>query len=176
MAERKVVEPYVPVNDSTPSNAQFPDYDTFSTDVQFPEFDMSPQNVQVPKYDLIPANVYDMFHDDVQSFEYADMTALERGGNPDEPTASVAKMPLAPTSAAFFIVDEMTAPDSFEIFEYKTGASFIDSLHSSAEVLMVLKDTQLCPHSSYFGGDEREFHRGANGHTRHVTCKVAERD
>lgn len=38
-------------------------------------------------------------------------------------------------------------------------------------VLMVLKDTGLCEHSSYNGGSEKRFHRGANGHTRHVTCK-----
>eukprot|EP00435_Cladocopium_sp_Y103_P024596 s4511_g6.t1 len=67
----------------------------------------------------------------------------------------------------------MTALDSFE---YMFGASFTDTLPASAEVLMVLKDTQLCQHSSYLGGDEREYHRGANGHTRHVTCKSSECD
>lgn len=36
---------------------------------------------------------------------------------------------------------------------------------------MVLKDTKLCAHSSYLGGDEREYHRRAHGHTRHVSCK-----
>ena len=54
----------------------------------------------------------------------------------------------------------------------KTEASFTDSLLTSApEVLMVLKDLTLCSHSSYLGGDEKQFHRGANGHTRHVSCK-----
>ena len=38
-------------------------------------------------------------------------------------------------------------------------------------VLMVLKDTGFCEHSSYNGGGEKRYHRGANGHTRHVTCK-----
>ena len=36
---------------------------------------------------------------------------------------------------------------------------------------MVLKDTTLCEHSSFHGGDERQFHRGANGYSRFVTCK-----
>eukprot|EP00435_Cladocopium_sp_Y103_P049373 s347_g14.t2 len=37
---------------------------------------------------------------------------------------------------------------------------------------MVLKETSLCEHSSYHGGDERQFHRGANGYSRFVMCKV----
>ena len=41
----------------------------------------------------------------------------------------------------------------------------------SAESFMGLNCPKLCEHSSYRGGDERKLHRGANGHTRHVTCK-----
>ena len=40
-----------------------------------------------------------------------------------------------------------------------------------AESFMALNCPKLCEHSSYRGGDERKLHRGANGHTRHVTCK-----
>ena len=43
--------------------------------------------------------------------------------------------------------------------------------HGSAESFMALNCPKLCEHSSYRGGDERKLHRGANGHTRHVTCK-----
>ena len=45
------------------------------------------------------------------------------------------------------------------------------SFSSVHEVLMVLKDTTLFEHSSFHGGNVRQFHRGANGHTRFVTCK-----
>ena len=55
------------------------------------------------------------------------------------------------------------------------GACFTFPLPSSThEVLMVLKDTQLCAHRGYYGGNEREYHRGAHGHTRHIVCKDIE--
>ena len=43
-----------------------------------------------------------------------------------------------------------------------------------SEALML--NTSLCSHSSYKGGKEKKFFRGANGHTRFVTCKEAECD
>ena len=45
------------------------------------------------------------------------------------------------------------------------------SFSSVHEVLMVLKDTSLYEHGSFHGGDERHYHRGANGCSRFVTCK-----
>ena len=51
-------------------------------------------------------------------------------------------------------------------FEYE------EPCKSTEETFMVLHErTDLCEHAACNGGDERHFHRGANGHTRHVTCK-----
>lgn len=52
--------------------------------------------------------------------------------------------------------------------------SFTDSAPVMAkchDVLMALRAPHLSEHSSYHGGAEKQFHRGANGHTRHITCK-----
>lgn len=56
--------------------------------------------------------------------------------------------------------------------------SFTDSfsnrdveIHSVFMVLKLDKDSELCQHSSYKGGDEKHYFRGANGYTRHVTCQ-----
>ena len=38
---------------------------------------------------------------------------------------------------------------------------------------MVL-NTQLCKHAAYRGGQEKNYHRAANGHTRTVQCKEDE--
>lgn len=89
-----------------------------------------------------------------------------------EPDA-IDKVTEPPTSCISFIIDETDAP---KFFAGMVGDEF-DSLAASAhDVLMVLKDTQLCAHSSYHGGDEKDYHRGANGHTRQVTCKNSECD
>eukprot|EP00435_Cladocopium_sp_Y103_P008740 s1884_g2.t1 len=39
---------------------------------------------------------------------------------------------------------------------------------------MVLRDEALCEHSSFHGGSENKYYRGANGQSRYVSCK--ERD
>ena len=49
-----------------------------------------------------------------------------------------------------------------------------ESEEDEGESLMTLHCPKLCEHSSYTGGSERKYHRGANGHTRHVTCKESE--
>ena len=36
---------------------------------------------------------------------------------------------------------------------------------------MVLRDNDFCEHTSQHGGDERCFHRSANGFTRSILCK-----
>ena len=56
---------------------------------------------------------------------------------------------------------EAAAP-SFTATEFKTNVR---------ECLVNFWETKLCEHASSNGGREREFHRGANGHTRHITCK-----
>ena len=44
------------------------------------------------------------------------------------------------------------------------------------DLLMALRAPHLCEHSSYHGGAEKQFHRGANGHTRHIACKECGRN
>ena len=39
---------------------------------------------------------------------------------------------------------------------------------------MTLRNTDLCEHSSYRGGDEKKFHRSGNAHTRGIHCKEPE--
>eukprot|EP00434_Breviolum_minutum_P038574 symbB.v1.2.034224.t1/scaffold4384.1/size41667/2 len=56
---------------------------------------------------------------------------------------------------------EVAAP-SFTATEFKQTVN---------ECLVNFRETKLCEHASSNGGREREFHRGANGHTRHITCK-----
>ena len=57
------------------------------------------------------------------------------------------------------------------------GNNYVDGTAPShrdgdvAECFMVLKETSHCEHISYVGGSEKQIHRGANGHTRHITCK-----
>ena len=59
---------------------------------------------------------------------------------------------------------------SFYVPENENG-SFTDFPLKVTDSFMVLKQHKLCEHSSYCGGEERQFHRGANGYTRHITCK-----
>ena len=47
----------------------------------------------------------------------------------------------------------------------------LEDKDSEAEAYMVLRDTDLCEHSSYFGGNEKKFMRSANGHSRQIMCK-----
>lgn len=56
---------------------------------------------------------------------------------------------------------EVAAP-SFTATEFKQTVN---------ECLVNFRETKLCEHATSNGGREREFHRGANGHTRHITCK-----
>ena len=49
------------------------------------------------------------------------------------------------------------------------GASFTASKFS--ECFVNFKSPILCEHARGNGGPERQYHRGANGHTRHLSCK-----
>ena len=63
-----------------------------------------------------------------------------------------------------------------EPIEKNASGSFTDSLNSrTSDCLMVLKDTKLCEHSQYLGGEEKQFHRNANGHVRQIVCKECDR-
>ncbi|CAE7722529.1 GIP, partial [Symbiodinium necroappetens] len=44
------------------------------------------------------------------------------------------------------------------------------------ESFMTLRAENLCQHSSYKGGDEKKYHRSANGHSRQIMCKEPECD
>lgn len=56
------------------------------------------------------------------------------------------------------------------------SGSFTDPLQPKiSDCLMVLKDTKLCEHSQYLGGEETKFHRSANGHVRQIVCKECDR-
>ncbi|CAK8990843.1 unnamed protein product [Durusdinium trenchii] len=91
----------------------------------------------------------------------------------DEPNDVEQKRVIAPTGSVSILPHYIDDERNYKDIGSAPGASF--TMHVSPkparEVLMVLKDTQVCEHGSYFGGIEREFHRGANGHTRHATCK-----
>ena len=45
----------------------------------------------------------------------------------------------------------------------------------SADCFMVFKETPHCEHLSYYGGEEKQLHRSASGHTRHMTCKQCDK-
>ena len=53
-------------------------------------------------------------------------------------------------------------------FEFASGKN---ERQSTAETFVTFKNTDLCEHASSNGGDERHFHRAANGHQRQVMCK-----
>eukprot|EP00434_Breviolum_minutum_P011223 symbB.v1.2.009904.t1/scaffold605.1/size182108/4 len=57
-----------------------------------------------------------------------------------------------------------------------TDALTMPAVTRTSECFMVLKDTKLCEHAVYNGGEEKQYHRGANGHTRHITCKQCDRN
>ena len=111
---------------------------------EVPPKDMDHENALPPTYDLI--------------HEYADMTANDpvldsidgTGRNADAYT--MANDPVADPS-------DGNGP----------GASFTASKFS--ECFVNFKSPILCEHARGNGGPERQYHRGANGHTRHLSCK-----
>ena len=125
-------------------------------------------NASVSKYDQMPKNLnsseYEQVPADEKTPKYAPGIFLDEPNDKHEPA-------FAPTGSGNHIQDKNTIERIYKDDGLAPGACFTYISPPAHEVLMVLKDTQLCEHSSYFGGNEREFHRGANGHTRHVTCK-----
>ena len=110
--------------------------------------DIAPANAEVSKYDHLPANVL----------------SLEGVFLHDETYGNIS----VPELSSF--TDETYGENTFG-----PSKSFADSLPCH-EVLMALRAPALCEHSVYRGGQERQFHRGANGHTRHITCKECEKN
>eukprot|EP00435_Cladocopium_sp_Y103_P024701 s85_g6.t1 len=147
------------------------------------------ENAQVPVFSAVSVN--DLVHvsnaahvsneisENAQAFENVRMIEdehvpaydLNPDGSLDSKPNAIRSAPEAPSGHFVNSENEKTLAERNGNF----GACFTSSLPSSThEVLMVLKDTQLCAHSSYYGGNEREYHRGANGHTRHIVCKDSE--
>ena len=138
-----------------------------------PEYDTAPEYVKATDFDELPSNAPLSENKQVPADEK--ITESAPGNTLEEPNDVEQKPVTAPTEPVSILPHYIDSVRNYQIDGPATtsGASF--TMHVSPiparEVLMVLKDTQLCEHSSYFGGNEREFHRGANGHTRHVTCK-----
>ena len=117
-------------------------------------FDLSPDSNAVPAndktfaYDLAPA--YEPTPKNVHTFEYTHVSENDQVHGYDK------------------VPDETYGNPS------DVQNRFTDSLPVETkcfDVMMALRAPQLCEHASYHGGSERQFHRGANGHTRHITCK-----
>ena len=68
--------------------------------------------------------------------------------------------------------------DLFPALAAKFGIfSNMFELHGAEpESFMVLRADELCHHATYHGGEEKKFHRSANGHVRQVLCKEDECD
>ena len=160
-------------DDEKDINATFTGLASTENDVAF-EYHKAPvehevsSNASVSKYDQMPKNLnssqYEQVPADEKTLKYAPGIVLDEPNDKHEPE-------VAPTGSGTYIQDKNTIERNYKDDGLAPGACFTYNSPPAHEVLMVLKDTQLCEHSSYFGGNEREFHRGANGHTRHVTCK-----
>ena len=127
-----------------------------SSNASVSQYDQMPKNLNSSEYEQVPA--------DEKTPKYAPGIVLDEPNDKHEPE-------VAPTASGTYIQDKNTIERIYKDDGLAPGACFTSISPPAHEVLMVLKDTQHCEHSSYFGGNEREFHRGANGHTRHLTCK-----
>ena len=112
----------------------------------------------------------------------------KKGGGFSPKRKPFAKKKPSPSSSAFF-VDGTGAEDQndeAEVFitavapdqpaRFGTFSNLFELNGAQPEALMVLRVEELCEHSSYRGGEERKFHRSANGHVRQVLCKEGECD
>ena len=135
-----------------------------------------------------PSNVMFVLHDRLESDDEALLQdTFEASPNDkvlDEPEAlkfdvvpeanDVFQNDSVPVDGETVKNDEVTASNEAEKLGEEPATSFtnyVDTTSRQHEVFMVLKDTSLCEHSVYFGGNERQYHRGANGHTRHIRCR-----
>ena len=132
-----------------------------------PSSKKKPSNVMFVLHDHLESDEEALLQDNFEVTEYAEVSKSEDTSTND----------LVPVDDA--AVKNDMAGDSAEapILEVKPAPSFtnyVDTTSRQHEVFMVLKDISLCERSSYFGGNERQYHRGANGHTRHIRCREAD--
>ncbi len=135
-----------------------------------------------------PSNVMFVLHDRMESDDEALLQdTFEASPNDkvlDEPevlkfdtvpeTNDVFQNDLMPADGETIKNDEVTVSDEAEKLGEEPAISFtnyVDTTSRQHEVFMVLKDTSSCEHPSYHGGNERQYHRGASGHTRHIRCR-----
>ena len=175
----------VSVNVLPPVSNEVSRYDMSHDPNEASQYDMVHDSNNISKYNMAPVSNEAVTSNAV--FENAVATELEQANvdhvqtpllpstkpsRPltDEPNAQ--HVPVAPPGYIQNSENQKTLEEHYGNGARITPTCFTSTLTTSThEVLMVLKDTQLCAHSSYLGGKEREYHRGANGHTRHITCK-----
>ena len=119
-----------------------------------------------PKKKSQPATTYFVLHD--ESPDLPDHAAQTYFIEPNDATDFDDGKIACPAAAANTAAGEFTLCFTDSLDDDENVQQPSEKIHS---VLMVLKDTDLCEHSSYRGGEEKNYHRGANGHTRHVTCQ-----
>ena len=123
------------------------------------------ENASVPQNAFLTEYADLAQYDGLTQYANSSQNDMSRALQPNlnEPNAVTAQMPVPPAGSPPFEAGSNVTKNA--------SAHGVCFTSFDSSVLMVLKDTKLCAHSSYLGGDEREYHRGANGHTRHVSCK-----
>eukprot|EP00435_Cladocopium_sp_Y103_P062124 s1878_g23.t1 len=109
-----------------------------------------------------PSSTYFVLHDKIESDDEA------------QDSLNFAVYNMSPESSKA-TVNDMT-PVSNLTSEYaqspvSNAVSDEFAVSKNAGVFVVFRNTKLCEHTESNGGEERQFHRGANGHTRHVSCR-----
>ena len=132
----------------------------------------SPKKTSAPSSPKKKSTTYFVLHDKIESD--SESSRLTRQASSAKPSASdqfLCDGESKLQNKVFHNKAEYEPNDA----SFAMPASFTTSFDSSAhDVLMVLKVDALCEHSTYHGGTENKFFRGANGQCRYVTCK--ERD
>ena len=142
-----------------------------------------------------PANFF-VLHEEIQSegegdikvvFSHSPDALLDPPGffpgldkdtkNDYEPNANVNAIDAAAETSGDFTAVQAILADGKNANRFTDSLVFEDAqipgekINSVLMVLKLDKDTDLCQHSSYNGGEEKHYHRGANGYTRHVICR-----
>ena len=134
-------------------------------DEHMPRNDMTLENDMALAYDMSHANDVVPANVKVFDYEHTPENVLPPEG------VSVIDETYGKTSAP----ELNNTAETYGESTLSLSKSFTDTLQCH-EVLMALRAPALCEHSVYRGGQERQFHRGANGHTRHITCKDCEKN
>ncbi|CAE7766366.1 GIP, partial [Symbiodinium sp. CCMP2456] len=90
------------------------------------------------------------------------------------------------SSSAFYVDGTEDAAQEEEVFitgllpsptaKFGVFSNMFELHGAEPESYMVPRADELCQHASYNGGEEKKFHRSANGHVRQVLCKEHECD